>query len=1060
MFHNGRPNTRNNVTIHQRSPKTVSNRIRFWKCFVISFLFYKVVLVVVASAPGPSRNPLFRERTGVSGFGSRSPQKTIFQYRSSPLICNDNNNSSSSSSNNNSNNNNNFQQILERTLLSATHSAILTKATPKHHNNKNDNHSANVGNRTSIHNTNTERNNVTMGSETTTLRSTENDGSAIMEDITITEDIETIDGLETTTNDGLETRWFTEHPKLWVQRSKDPDILWIQTRTDDDTIIETLRITISKKTKDWQVDRAKGPGDSSMWMPVEGIYGIYQLPSGIVWVLVTNSEPVFTAPSIPGNGTHSSWWQVRRVVNLELVHMSRPETLLSPPQLKEEVRQLKLLRKTMKAHELYFCSNGSNIVTDMTKNLQQSLQENLAESGVSDETWWDSKDRRPDPRFFWNQASVDPILERYHKAKPGSLDRRLTEQIIRHILPLTSAFVGVQANLTVSNKYQDSPLCYHQVLISRRSRFRAGTRFAKRGADESGAVANYVETEQICLVVDDHHFLQQIFSHVQTRGSIPLLWASPTDIKTYRPRVRLGTDPLAQARALRLHLVEQYTYYVTNDGKRNPHVPEIIFVNLVDKHSDQGRLGRTFDAVLNAVMEIHNHTRDLISSGNETLANVSKGEAYNTSFGPRKVEHVWFDFHAEVKNGKWDKLGDLLKQLKSSLTEHSFFYALAPNGTVGWQIKSRQNAVVRTNCMDCLDRTNVAQSIFGRFLLFQQLSMAATHHLSEHPDPDPKSEKFWVSLRSAYKKNSLTLPWSNGEAAHRLLWANNADAISQLYAGTPALKRDFTRTGKRTKLGALDDGMNSLQRYYLNNFLDADRQEGMDLMVGYATFSNALVESSSSSSSSIGDGQDDGCSNLTVTDDERFDVNTEQEVARQALLGDVLNGLSDEQKKDLENRLGEVDIPVKSLARSCDTTLDLRWLPGDLQGHLRFQASQAGRNSRGSTERRRIEFNSKAALEAIDQRASTDDPWWSVIGDSSSDDSEKDDSDNPRNGTSVAVDPPQTNGGAIHHPHVSTVQLLIALVLGIKSPLALGAAVVGLLAFVYMQEVLEWDGII
>ena len=37
----------------------------------------------------------------------------------------------------------------------------------------------------------------------------------------------------------------------------------------------------------------------------------------------------------------------------------------------------------------------------------------------------------------------------------------------------------------------------------------------------------------------------------------------------------------------------------------------------------------------------------------------------------------------------------------------------------------------------------------------------------------------------------------------------------------------------------MDDGMNSLQRYYLNNFLDADRQEGMDLLVGYANFSNA-----------------------------------------------------------------------------------------------------------------------------------------------------------------------------------------------------------------------------
>ena len=70
------------------------------------------------------------------------------------------------------------------------------------------------------------------------------------------------------------------------------------------------------------------------------------------------------------------------------------------------------------------------------------------------------------------------------------------------------------------------------------------------------------------------------------------------------------------------------------------------------------------------------------------------------------------------------------------------------------------------------------------------------------------------------------------------LWADNADAISRLYAGTPALKGDFTRTGKRTRRGALDDGMNSLQRYYLNNFIDADRQEGIDLLVGDAEFNS------------------------------------------------------------------------------------------------------------------------------------------------------------------------------------------------------------------------------
>ena len=37
------------------------------------------------------------------------------------------------------------------------------------------------------------------------------------------------------------------------------------------------------------------------------------------------------------------------------------------------------------------------------------------------------------------------------------------------------------------------------ILISRRSRKRAGTRFNARGVDEDGLVANFVETEQIFI---------------------------------------------------------------------------------------------------------------------------------------------------------------------------------------------------------------------------------------------------------------------------------------------------------------------------------------------------------------------------------------------------------------------------------------------------------------------------------------------------------------------------------------------------------------------------------
>lgn len=55
-------------------------------------------------------------------------------------------------------------------------------------------------------------------------------------------------------------------------------------------------------------------------------------------------------------------------------------------------------------------------------------------------------------------------------------------------------------------------------------------------------------------------------------------------------------------------------------------------------------------------------------------------------------------------------------------------------------------------------------------------------------------------------------------------WANNGDAISRQYAGTGALKSDFTRTGVRNTKGKLKDGVNALSRYVINNFHDKLRQ--------------------------------------------------------------------------------------------------------------------------------------------------------------------------------------------------------------------------------------------
>ncbi len=70
------------------------------------------------------------------------------------------------------------------------------------------------------------------------------------------------------------------------------------------------------------------------------------------------------------------------------------------------------------------------------------------------------------------------------------------------------------------------------------------------------------------------------------------------------------------------------------------------------------------------------------------------------------------------------------------------------------------------------------------------------------------------------------------EKRFKWLWADHGDDISRQYAGTGALKSGFTRTGKRTTFGLLDDGVKSVVRYYLNNFCDGRKQDAVDLVTG------------------------------------------------------------------------------------------------------------------------------------------------------------------------------------------------------------------------------------
>ena len=160
-----------------------------------------------------------------------------------------------------------------------------------------------------------------------------------------------------------------------------------------------------------------------------------------------------------------------------------------------------------------------------------------------------------------------------------------------------------------------------------------------------------------------------------------------------------------------------------------------------------------------------------------------------------------------------------LHLLRQQLNAHfrCRYFHLSPSG----KVRMLQSGVVRTNCMDNLDRTNVVQSDIAKWSLKRQLQ--AMGYLSQGETIDDQDE-FLHLFRNSPSLSVPTLIVNDGLMVLASVWADHADSISIAYSGTGALKTDFTRTGKRTLVGNLVDGYNSVTRYIKNNYYDGPRQ--------------------------------------------------------------------------------------------------------------------------------------------------------------------------------------------------------------------------------------------
>ena len=101
------------------------------------------------------------------------------------------------------------------------------------------------------------------------------------------------------------------------------------------------------------------------------------------------------------------------------------------------------------------------------------------------------------------------------------------------------------------------------------------------------------------------------------------------------------------------------------------------------------------------------------------------------------VSFFWFDFHAECKKMHYENLDKLMSMTEHVVKEGEYvqwfmiIIRFFSYDTAKKEILSLQSSVIRTNCIDCLDRTdmewelrsgtNVGQGLYAKHMLFEQL---------------------------------------------------------------------------------------------------------------------------------------------------------------------------------------------------------------------------------------------------------------------------------------------------------------------------------------------------
>lgn len=322
-------------------------------------------------------------------------------------------------------------------------------------------------------------------------------------------------------------------------------------------------------------------------------------------------------------------------------------------------------------------------------------------------------------------------------------------------------------------------------IIARRSRYFAGTRYRKRGLNWDGDCANEVETEQTFIQFGPPDY---VCTYKQVRGSVPLHWSQDFHNILGKPEIIVQNFDL-ELKSTRLHFDNLLRRY----GR--PIVP--VSLLLTREGTSEANLGAEYSEAVNqftipGVDSVINF--DLKLSASATTA--------SSELSPQDTSAMFND----------------AIPLVSKVADKTSFTVQKNN-----EILQEQKGVLRSNCVDCLDRTSIFQYMVGLEILNRQLI-------------------FLGLLGSACR---MRPSWACGSSVHvssllreiESMFDSISDQLALQYAGTAAHKKYSSGSSRQSSFdgGLINSGRElliSISRHYSSTFTDNDKQSAMNLLLG------------------------------------------------------------------------------------------------------------------------------------------------------------------------------------------------------------------------------------